>query len=29
MKKLAGDTIILHMHTKNQNHMMDGSCDAE
>ena len=28
MKKIAGD-IILHMCTKNHNHMIYGSCDTE
>ena len=29
MKKFAGDIIILHMCTKNHNHMMYGSWDTE
>ena len=29
MKKFAGDIIILHMCTKNHNHMMYGSSDTE
>ena len=29
MKKIAGDIIILHMCTKNHNHMMYGSWDME
>ena len=29
MKKIAGDIIILHMCTKNHNHMMYGSWDTE
>ena len=29
LKKMAGDIIILHMRTKNNNHMMYGPCDME